>query len=144
MGISKLPSETFTSIVSYLNTRDKLSCLCVSPYWYGLIMGSCLYQDLVFVNGDAMNRLKQAFTHKNESMGKQVTCLEVQLNNQPDVYIMLSLPRLMPSLPSFKWKLKDHWNNNYVEGLEEVPPGEVSIDVFKYWGKLEEVNQVTL
>lgn len=52
-GIIKLPKEIFISIISRLETRDDLTCICVSRYWHEIIRSNCLYQDLVFVSGDA-------------------------------------------------------------------------------------------
>lgn len=106
MGISKLPEEVFTLIISNLEKRDKLTCIRVCRYWHDLIKSSCLYKTLVFIkNSSARLNKTYGLFREHEFLGKQVTQLDIQLQKYPGVDIMLVLPRLLPNLKSFNGAL---------------------------------------
>lgn len=56
-----------------------------------------------------MNRLKQAITtlHQHQFLGKQVSHLDVQPYEQPDMNTLLALPQLLPNLTTLTWKVCD-------------------------------------
>lgn len=142
MGISKLPVETLISIISCLETRDKLTCIRVSHHWFKSIRNSCLYQDLIFANGEATNRLgrfKEAFTlfHKHQFLRKQVTHLDLQIHEQPDINTLLTLPRLLPNLTTLKWNV---WESFVSTEQWNTSLNQNQVEAFKYWEKLEKIK----
>jgi hypothetical protein len=131
--MNRLPKEIFSLILSNLDMQDKLTCIRVCRRWYDIICNTNLYQKLN-IAGD-MERLNEAFAlfYENEQFGRQVTELSLR-HFYPDMFIMLTLPKLLPNVKHLKW---DNWlSSKFKNG--DAPPKRICDLAFKNWNKLEE------
>lgn len=131
--MNRLPKETFSLITSNLDMHDKLTCIQVCKRWHDIIGNTNLYQKLD-ISGD-MERLNQAFAlfYENEQYGRQVTHLSLR-HCYPDMFIMLTLPKLLPNVKHLKW---DNWlSSKFKNG--DAPPKQICDLAFKNWNTLEE------
>lgn len=148
--MSKLPTELFTHVVSYLPKSEKLKRIRVSKKWHDIITTNSLYNKVDF-NTDEKFEQGLDYFYKNPHIGKSVHHLSIGALKM-DVERMISIPLAFPKVQSVDWievgstsdeSDDDDTNEEMVVFGNEADISSMETVLKKQWSQLEKVVSLT-
>ncbi|GAA5801680.1 hypothetical protein HPULCUR_007130 [Helicostylum pulchrum] len=129
--MEKLSKETFLTIISHLDSCQKIKCVLVCKQWEQWIRNTILYRDVNVYSCEMFIEAMELFSD-NKNYSTQVQKLRIY-DCQPDTYLMLALPEIFVNLKKLIWV--SH------KPLEvEFPRKPIYIQQFQNWNALEDIH----
>lgn len=129
--MEKLSKETFLTIISHLDTRQKIKCVLVCKQWEQWIRNTILYQDLNLYTNDMFLKAIEIFTDNKNFCG-QVQKLRMY-DCHPDTYFTLALPEFFANLKKLIWV-------SIIPSKVKFPRKAIYIQQFQNWNALEDIS----
>lgn len=156
--MEKLPIETFTSILLFLDPGSRVTCALVCKSWYNLACRSHVLYDTIYCHDVNTWMRRHRFFGSNKQCRNSVKTLEYKLTNRLFASDIKELPILYPAIRHFRlFFCEDYQQNgtrgqlqpelrnvqgntlNKIHACYQGAPGEV----FDGWHKLTSVEETS-